>query len=184
MKSDFLPLDEMHEDAADHGRVHKSDLRTARAGTADGIDRSMARRFDLGQAFRHIRCLEGDVMQPGAARRDIAGDGAAVPARSARRIVARLVGFDIRREVLDELEFRIAHCDEGDAHASDKLRRTRVEDVVVSVGSEILRDRLHFAVRLLAFVDAAEPVDKGGLGGVVVGRSDAKVIDPLDEVGR
>ena len=121
--SDFLPLDEMHEDAADHGRVHKSDLRTARPRTADGIDRSMARRFDPGEAvLNRVRRLEGDMVQPGATAGNVAGDRAAVAARRAGGIVARLVRLHIGGEILDEFKFRIAHRNKRDAHAADQLR--------------------------------------------------------------
>ena len=153
--SDFLPLDEMHEDAADHGRVHKPDLRTARAGTADGIDGSVARRFDPGETvLNRVRRLEGDMVQPGATAGNVAGDRAAVAARRAGGIVARLVRLHIGGEILDEFKFCIAHRNKRDAHAAE-------HDLVVTEGQEgCLRRQARRAIRR-----DAVPSTKGVLGG-------------------
>ena len=70
----------------------------------------MARRFDPGEAvLNRVRRLEGDMVQPGATVGNVAGDRAAVAARRAGGIVARLVRLHIGGEILDEFKFRIAH---------------------------------------------------------------------------
>src|SRR3546814_5568216 len=104
--SQLLTFDEMHQHPAEDARMQEADQRAARARPADLVDHAMPAGSQPRQRTVDVGRLQRDVVQPGAALFDEAGDGALVLLRRARpAVLDRDAGARI--EVLQELQLAV-----------------------------------------------------------------------------